>query len=86
MTFVDGRAVGLDDDIARWLPEFAGSTPPITPRMLMDHTSGVHDNACQNGGVGLAACVQTLAASPREFTRGFGSSPTATHPSSWSAA
>ncbi len=70
MTFVDGRAVGLDDDIARWLPEFAGSTPPITPRMLMDHTSGVHDNACQNGGVGLAACVQTLAGSPREFAAG----------------
>lgn len=70
MTFVDGHAVGLDDDIARWLPEFAGSTPPITPRMLLDHTSGVHDNACQNGGVGLAACVQTLAASSREFAAG----------------
>src|SRR4051794_2197125 len=48
MTFVDEHAIALDDDIARWLPEFAGSSPPITPRMLMDHTSGVHDNACQN--------------------------------------
>jgi len=79
MTFVDDHVVGLDDDIARWLPEFAGSTPPITPRMLMDHTSGVHDNPCQNGGVSLTACVQTLAASPREFTAGtafsYGNSP-----------
>lgn len=79
MTFVDQHAVGLDDDVARWLPEFAGSTPAITPRMLMDHTSGVHDNECQNGGVSLAACVQTLAASPREFTPGsafsYGNSP-----------
>jgi CubicO group peptidase (beta-lactamase class C family) len=69
MTFVDDHAIGLDDDVARWLPEFA-SAPPITPRMLMDHTSGVHDNPCQNGGVSLAACVQTLAVSPREFTPG----------------
>jgi CubicO group peptidase (beta-lactamase class C family) len=70
MTFVDDHAVALDDDIARWLPEFAGSQPAITPRMLLDHTSGVRDNPCQNGGVSLAACVQTLAASPREFTPG----------------
>jgi CubicO group peptidase (beta-lactamase class C family) len=39
----------------------------------------VHDNECQNGGVSLAACVQTLAASPREFTPGsafsYGNSP-----------
>jgi serine-type D-Ala-D-Ala carboxypeptidase len=79
MTFVDDHAVALDDDIARWLPDFAGSTPPITPRMLMDHTSGVHDNSCQNGGVSLTACVQTLASSPREFTAGsafsYGNSP-----------
>jgi CubicO group peptidase (beta-lactamase class C family) len=79
MTFVDDHAIGLDDDIARWLPEFAGSTPAITPRMLMDHTSGVRDNPCQNGGVSLAACVQTLAGSPREFTPGsafsYGNSP-----------
>jgi serine-type D-Ala-D-Ala carboxypeptidase len=79
MTFVDQGAVGLDDDIARWLPEFAGSSPPITPRMLMTHTSGVRDNPCQNGGVSLGACVQTLAVSPREFTPGsafsYGNSP-----------
>jgi CubicO group peptidase (beta-lactamase class C family) len=70
MTFVDQHAIGLDDDIARWLPEFAGSSPPITPRELLDHTSGVHDNPCQNGGVSLAACVQILASSPREFAAG----------------
>lgn len=79
MTFVDQGAIGLDDDIGRWLPEFAGSSPPITPRMLMTHTSGVRDNPCQNGGVALADCVRTLAASPREFTPGsafsYGNSP-----------
>ncbi len=79
MTFVDDQVVALDDDIARWLPEFAGSAPPITPRMLMDHTSGVHDNACQNGGVSLSACVQILAGSSREFAPGsafsYGNSP-----------
>ena len=78
MTFVDQGAIGLDDDIAKWLPEFAGSTPAITPRMLMDHTSGVRDNPCQDGGA-LATCVRTLAASPREFTPGsafsYGNSP-----------
>jgi CubicO group peptidase (beta-lactamase class C family) len=79
MTFVDSGAVRLDDDISRWLPEFAGSNPPITVRELLDHTSGVHDNACQNGGVALVACVQTLARSPREFPAGtafsYGNSP-----------
>jgi CubicO group peptidase (beta-lactamase class C family) len=70
MTFVDEHAIGLDDDIARWLPEFAGTSPPITPRELLDHTSGVHDNPCQNGGVALAACVATLASSPHEFPAG----------------
>ncbi|MET0420387.1 MAG: serine hydrolase domain-containing protein, partial [Acidimicrobiia bacterium] len=79
MTFVDQRAIALNDDIARWLPEFAGSNPPITARQLLDHTSGVRDNPCQNGGVSLAACVQTLAVSPREFTPGsafsYGNSP-----------
>ena len=79
MTFVDQGAIHLDDDIARWLPEFAGSTPPITPRQLLSGTSGVHDNPCQNGGTALAACVRTLASSPREFAAGaqysYGNSP-----------
>jgi CubicO group peptidase (beta-lactamase class C family) len=79
MTFVDDGAIHLDDDISRWLPEFAGSTPVITPRQLLSGTSGVHDNPCQNGGVSLAACVQTLASSPREFPAGtqysYGNSP-----------
>jgi CubicO group peptidase (beta-lactamase class C family) len=79
MTFVDRRAIGLDDDIAKWLPEFAGSSPPITVHQLLDHTSGVHDNACQTNGTALAACVHTLAVSPREFPAGtafsYGNSP-----------
>jgi CubicO group peptidase (beta-lactamase class C family) len=70
MTFVDDHVITLDDDISRWLPEFAGSQPAITPRMLLDHTSGVRDNPCQNGGVSLASCVETLASSSREFTPG----------------
>jgi len=69
MTFVDRGAIGLDDNIARWLPEFAAQDPPITPRMLLDHTSGVHDNPCQDGGA-LATCVRTLAVAPREFRAG----------------
>ncbi len=71
MTFVDRRVIGLDDDIAKWLPEFTGSSPPITVRQLLDHTSGVHDNACQTDGTPLAACVRTLASSSR-VPRGIG--------------
>jgi CubicO group peptidase (beta-lactamase class C family) len=70
MTFVDDGAVKLDDDISKWLPEFGGSNPPITARQLLTHTSGVHDNPCQNGGAVLATCVRTLASSSREFTAG----------------
>jgi CubicO group peptidase (beta-lactamase class C family) len=79
MTFVDRGAIGLDDDIAKWLPEFAGSNPPITAHQLLDHTSGVHDNPCQDDGTALATCVRTLASSPREFLAGssfsYGNSP-----------
>lgn len=79
MTFVDDGAIGLDDDISRWLPEFAGARPPVTARQLLTHTSGVHDNPCQNGGTALADCVRTLAASPVEFPAGtafsYGNSP-----------
>jgi CubicO group peptidase (beta-lactamase class C family) len=79
MTFVDRGAIRLDDDISRWLPEFGGSSPPITARELLDHTSGVHDYACQSDGTALAACVRTLASSPREFPAGsafsYGNSP-----------
>ena len=70
MTFVDQGAITLDDDISRWLPEFAKDRPAITVRQLLDHTSGVRDNACQGGGSTLAACVRTIAASPREFPAG----------------
>jgi CubicO group peptidase (beta-lactamase class C family) len=79
MTFVDQGAIGLDDDIARWLPEFAGSNPPITARELLDHTSGVHDNPCQDDGTALDTCVRILATSPRQFPAGsafsYGNSP-----------
>jgi CubicO group peptidase (beta-lactamase class C family) len=79
MTFVDRRVIGLDDDISKWLPEFAASNPPITVRQLLDHTSGVHDNSCQTDGTPLATCVRTLASSPREFPAGsafsYGNSP-----------
>jgi serine-type D-Ala-D-Ala carboxypeptidase/endopeptidase len=79
MTFVDRRVIGLDDDISKWLPEFAGSNPPITARQLLDHTSGVHDNPCQTDGTPLATCVRTLASSSREFPAGsafsYGNSP-----------
>ena len=70
MTFVDQGVAGLDDDISRWLPEFAGSSPTITPRQLLTHTSGVRDNACQSSGASLATCVQQLASSAREFPAG----------------
>jgi CubicO group peptidase (beta-lactamase class C family) len=70
MTFVDDGAIKLDDDISKWLPEFGGSNPPITARQLLTHTSGVHDNPCQNGGTVLATCVNTLASSSREFPAG----------------
>ena len=79
MTFVDQGVIGLDDDISKWLPEFGGSNPPITPRQLLTHTSGVHDNPCQDNGTPLATCVRTLAASTREFPPGssfsYGNSP-----------
>jgi len=79
MTFVDRRVIGLDDDISTWLPEFAGSHPPITVHQLLDHTSGVHDNSCQTDGTALATCVRTLASSSREFPAGsafsYGNSP-----------
>jgi CubicO group peptidase (beta-lactamase class C family) len=79
MTFVDRGAIHLDDDISTWLPEFAGSNPPITARELLDHTSGVHDNSCQDDGTALATCVRIVAASSRQFPAGtqfsYGNSP-----------
>lgn len=79
MTFIDRGVIRLDDDISRWLPEFAGSDPPITARQLLDHTSGVRDNPCQEDGTSLEQCVRTLASSPREFPAGtrfsYGNSP-----------
>jgi len=70
MTFVDSGVVGLDDDISRWLPEFASDKPAISARQLLDHTSGVRDNTCQGGGMSLAACVKAIASSARQFPAG----------------
>jgi CubicO group peptidase (beta-lactamase class C family) len=70
MTFFDRGSIGLDDDISKWLPEFGASKPSITARQLLDHTSGVRDDPCQDNGTPLATCVRTLASSPREFPAG----------------
>lgn len=79
MTFVDDGVIGLDDDISRWLPEFARDSPAISARQLLSHTSGVRDNSCQSGGMSLAACVGSIAASARQFPAGskfsYGNSP-----------
>jgi CubicO group peptidase (beta-lactamase class C family) len=70
MTFVDQGAIGLDDNIAKWLPEFSSDAPPVTARQLMSHTSGVRDNKCQAGGMSLSACVKAIASSARQFSAG----------------
>ena len=70
MTFVDQGAIGLDDNIAKWLPEFSNDAPPVTARQLMSHTSGVRDNKCQAGGMSLSACVKAIASSARQFPAG----------------
>ena len=70
MTFVDSGVIGLDDDISRWLTEFASDKPAISARQLLDHTSGVRDNTCQGGGMSLAACVKAIASSARQFPAG----------------
>ncbi|MFC9896434.1 serine hydrolase domain-containing protein [Nocardia sp. NPDC127579] len=49
----DGR-IGLDDPVARWLPEF-GVDPRITVRMILGQTSGLLDYL--NGGAGYAPLV-----------------------------
>lgn len=70
MTFVDQGVIGLDDNIAKWLPEFANDSPPVTARQLLSHTSGVRDNSCQSGGMSLNACVKAIASSARQFSAG----------------
>jgi len=72
MTFVDRGAIQLDDDIAKWLPEFTGSRPPITARQLLDHTSGVAGQPLSGRRARrLATCVQTLrVVAPRSSPRG----------------
>ena len=70
MTFVDQGVIGLDDNIAKWLPEFSNDAPSVTPRQLLSHTSGVRDNKCQAGGMSLSACVKAIASSARQFPAG----------------
>jgi len=70
LTFVDQGAIGLDDNIAQWLPEFANDSPSVTARQLLSHTSGVRDNGCQSGGMSLSACVKAIASSARQFPAG----------------
>jgi len=70
MTLVDDGLIALDDDIGRWLPEFAGAEPALTARQLLTHTSGVRDHPCQGNGSPLAACVRAIAASARQFPAG----------------
>ncbi|MCX6507538.1 MAG: serine hydrolase [Actinobacteria bacterium] len=70
MTFVDQGGIGLDDNIAKWLPEFSNDAPSVTPRQLLSHTSGVRDNKCQAGGMSLSACVKAIASSARQFPAG----------------
>lgn len=71
MTYVDEGVIALDDPVSKWLPEFAGETPPVTVRQLLTHTSGVRDQGCLwNTGGKLGDCVKTVAKSPREFPAG----------------
>ena len=70
MTFADQGVIGLDDNIAKWLPEFSNDAPPVSPRQLLSHTSGVRDNKCQAGGMSLSACVKAIASSARQFPAG----------------
>lgn len=46
LALVDSKKLSLDDPVTRWLPDFKpkladGSTPTITVRQLMTHTSGL---------------------------------------------
>lgn len=71
LTFVDEGRLSLDDPVARWLPELEPWTPPVTVRMLLDHTSGIRDQPCLwSTGASMADCVRRLAAGPREFAPG----------------
>lgn len=70
MTFVDDGSVALDDDVARWLPEFAGGSSAVTVRQLLIHTSGVRDRDCLWSGVPLVDCVRQIAAAPMQFPAG----------------
>jgi D-alanyl-D-alanine carboxypeptidase len=42
MRLVEGRQIGIDEPVVKWLPEL-GLDRRITIRMLLEHTSGLHD-------------------------------------------
>ena len=71
LTFVDEGRISLDEPVSRLLPELAAWQPPITARMLLDHTSGIRDQSCLWAtGASMRDCVARLAAGPREFAPG----------------
>lgn len=39
----DAGKLSLDDDLAKWLPDFDARGNAVTLRRLLDHTSGIHD-------------------------------------------
>lgn len=67
MSLVDSGSAALDDPVSKWLPYWTTSE---TVRQLLTHTSGVRDNACQNGGASLDSCVRAIAGSARQFAPG----------------
>jgi CubicO group peptidase (beta-lactamase class C family) len=55
LAMIDHRKLTLDDTVSRWLPEFTprlrdGSTPTITVRQLLTHTSGLTYGFVQRPG------------------------------------
>jgi CubicO group peptidase (beta-lactamase class C family) len=63
LTLVDEGRLGLDDPVARYLPEFAGDRGRITVRQLLSHTSGLpmSDPALQRRDITLQRAVEAIA-------------------------
>lgn len=76
LILVDRGQVGLDDPVAKYLPEFSdvrlasGQRPQNQPtvRQLLTHTSGLHPDQRMHGG--LAETVRYLAKQPLQFEPG----------------